>query len=263
VKITMNIESQTISEEVFIREALRIVKEGENAGITLRLLGSTAIKLHCATFGELYERANRPLTDIDLLTYSRENPKLIKFFDRLGYKVDENVLRYYGRIRHIYWHKEIENLHVDIFFDGLKFCHKINLVDRLKLDSPTISVSDLLLEKMQIVEINEKDLKDTAVLLREHEVNRNDNEAIDSAYIAGVLSDDWGFYHTFSQNMKNVSLFIHDFEPFKLEDTQVVDSRINHLLDRVESEPKSMKWKVRAKVGTKMRWYEEVEEVRR
>lgn len=133
--------------------------------------------------------------DIDLITYSRFNPMTRDFWGDLGYKPNESVIRYFGRYRHIYQNDE-KQLYVDIFFDRLSFCHSIDFRGGLKLDSPTSTVTDMLLEKMQIVEINEKDLKDSIILLRQHEVGGVGVETIDGNYIAKLLANDWGFNYT-------------------------------------------------------------------
>jgi len=252
--------TNSLPEERFLEEAFRILSEAEKRGIILRLLGSVAVKLHCPEFGRLYEAADRPLTDLDFMSYSRFNPVMRDFFTELGYTPNEGVIRYFGKYRHIYWHEE-KSLQVDIFFDKLSFCHDIDFRQRLEIDRPTITVSDILLEKMQIVEINEKDLKDTVVLLREHEIANSSRETVDGKYVARLLADDWGFSYTFLTNLDKVRLYLEEFKPLADEDRRVVAGRIEKLVDLIEKEPKGLKWKLRAKVGTKKRWYREVEEV--
>jgi hypothetical protein len=96
------------------------------------------------------------------------------------------------------------NVVVDVFFDKLRMSHTIDFRKRLDVDAPTISVSDLLLEKMQIVKLTEKDAKDTVIVFTEHSVNEDDNENVDSRYIANLLADDWGFYYTVTTNLKRI-----------------------------------------------------------
>ena len=254
--------SNQMSEARFLEEAERIMKEAEQRGIILRLLGSVAVKLHCPRFAHLYESANRALTDIDFMTYSRFNPKMRDLFKDLGYEANESVMRYFGKHRHIYWSEE-KRLQVDVFFDLLSFCHDVDFRRRLELDNPTITLTDILLEKMQIVEINEKDLKDTAVLLREHDLGIDQPEEIDGDYIAKILAFDWGFYHTMTTNLNKVRLYLEQMGNFTERDKTVVSGRVHQLLGIIDHEPKSLKWKMRAMVGTKVRWYSEVEEVQR
>jgi hypothetical protein len=131
------------------------------------------------------------------------------------------------------------------------------------LDSPTIPVSDLLLEKMQIVELNVKDIKDTIILLLEHDLGSSANrEELDVSYLCRILKDDWGFYYTFTQNLHKLQSFIPTFAQIAEKDQATVQSRIEKLLESVENTPKTLRWKLRSKIGTRMRWYNEVTETK-
>src|SRR5207237_5396907 len=108
-----------------------------------------------------------------------------------------------GGTRYYFKHPRT-GLGVDIFMDELYYCHRIAFGGRLHVDSHTIPLAELLLEKMQIVELNEKDVKDTIVLLLEHDIGDGDDETVNGRLIADVLSDDWGFYHTVNMNLDRV-----------------------------------------------------------
>ncbi|MCL6451208.1 MAG: hypothetical protein K6T75_07955 [Acetobacteraceae bacterium] len=249
-------------EKRFVDEALSIVRRGEEEGILLRLLGATAVKLHCPKFGRLYEGMARALTDIDFVTYSKFNASMVKFFTSLGYQANERLIWLYGRQRHIYWCQE-KGWQADIFFDELQMCHTVDFRGRLELDSPTITLADLVLEKMQIVKINVKDIKDVIILLREHEVGMSETETVNAAHIARVLSGDWGFYYTVTTNLNKTRDFLKEFEALTPEDREDVAQKIDRLLAAIEEAPKSLKWKLRARVGPRQKWYREVEEVSR
>ena len=142
-------------------------------------------------------------------------------------------------------------------------CHKIDFRKRLLIDYPTISLADLLLEKLQIVEINEKDVKDVIVLLSDHKIgDKDEKETINIEYIADLLSKDWGFYYTVTTNLNKIKKLVDSYTQVltqnKVED---VKNKIDITLDRIEKKPKSMGWKMRAKIGTKTKWYKEVEEI--
>ena len=154
--------------------------------------------------------------------------------------------------------------HVDIFFDKLNMCHVVSWEKvRLEIDSPTLSLADLMLEKLQIVHINEKDVIDVMMLLREHEVGNHDKEVVNGAYISQIMAKDWGFYYTSTSNLKNVKSHLGNYDVLSLSDREVISGRIDNLLDMIEKEPKSVGWKLRAKIGTKKQWYNDVEEVER
>jgi len=248
---------------VFIKEAERIVREAQERGLVLRIIGAIAIHMHCPKFAGLHHKlerlGGRMFPDIDFMSIKESRKKLPEFFEEMGYTCDKAVMAIFGLKRHIYYGSEIPM--IDVFFDKLSMCHEIDLRDRIMVDYPTISLADLLLGKMQIVKINLKDIKDTVVLLREHGVGESDNETVNSKYIAKLLSKDWGFYYTMTTNLREIKERLPTLKPLNKEDISNIETKIDKLLETVEKEPKSMAWRMRAKIGTKKKWYEEVEEV--
>lgn len=248
----------------FIEEATKIVELAEKRGIILRIMGACAVKLHCPKCGYLHKKMGRELTDIDFISYSKFEPDMEEFFKDLGYKPREYLSKYWARAtalgRQIY-DDEKNKRAVDVFFDKLQMCHTIDFRRRLELDCPTITLADIILEKMQIVKINEKDVKDTIILLREHKVGENDTETINEKYIARLLSKDWCFYYTVTTNLNLIRDFSKRYEALTKEDHNDVSTKIDALLEVIEKEPKSLGWKMRAKIGTRKKWYTEVGEV--
>jgi hypothetical protein len=117
------------------------------------------------------------------------------------------------------------------------------------------------LEKLQIVEINEKDLKDLVVLLLEHPVGEHGEDgSFDSDYFVGLLAKDWGFYYTVSLNFDRIRRYMQTISELSEEQRSLIAGRIDELWGLVETAPKSVKWKLRARVGTSRRWYQEVGE---
>jgi hypothetical protein len=246
-------------QPAFVTEAIRIVEAAKENGIILRIMGACAIRIHCSKKQHIL-KSKRELTDIDLISYSKFVPSMEKFFKSLGYDPLPTILpRGMSLGRHIYVNKNI-GFTVDVFFDKLEFCHTIDLRGRLELDYPTITLADLILEKLQIVKIAEKDVLDLIALFYEHEVGVNDDkEVINGRYIAKLLSNDWGFYYTVTSNLNKVKSYIQTFELITEEERRVVNEKINRLLQLIESEPKSLKWKLRALIGPSIKWYREVE----
>ena len=199
------------------------------------------------------------MTDVDFAGLKSQNQKIREFLIEQGYIPDEGVYVASEGSRHIYVHPK-SKLNVDVFADELYFCHRIPFKDRLDIDPLTISTTDLLLEKMQIVEINLKDYKDTLVLMLEHPLgsSSDSNKHIDVRYICNIMAQDWGFYHTFTTNLKRVPDYIDEFLAITGEQGDIIRSRVNDLMGRLEDVPKSMKWKIRSKVGTRTIWYQEV-----
>ncbi len=233
--------------------------------IPLRIMGGAAIRMHCPNYSILYERLKRvPKHDMDFVTYSKFRPYTKKLFVDLGYEpyISLMLTGATGRHRQIFNDKE-GNKAIDVFLDKLEMCHVIDFKGRLEVDYPTIPLAELLLQKLQVVQTNEKDIQDTIIILREHDVGNSDKELLNSDYIASTLGEDWGFYYTVISNLQKVKEFLQNYEALTKEDKATVAERISKILGRIEATPKTLSWKLRAKVGPTVKWYNVVEEVQR
>jgi len=243
-----------------VEEAQRILEFADKNNIVLRLLGGVAVKLHCPTYDYLFKDMGRKIPDIDLVTYNKHHKEVGKMFTELGYEEDRMIRRlYFGKRLIFYDHPN--NRHLDIFIDKLKMCHEIDFRDRLEIDYPTTSLVDIFLSKMQVVQLNERDVIDTIVLLREHEIGNNDKETINSEYLAKLCANDWGLWKTITINLEKVKNLLNKYEALTETDKQDVLAKIGKLLDTMEKEPKSTKWRWRNMIGEKKQWYNDVEEV--
>ena len=258
----MNSQEVIEHEKMMKSEALRIVQEGTKRDLHIRLLGALAFQARCPKFSFLTQRLNRVLSDVDFAAYSTESPRVSGVMRDLGYKDQPMVTAMWGD-RRTMWDNESNDLHVDIFINKLEMNHDISFQNRLGIDPFTIPLEEMLLEKMQIVRLEEKDIVDTTMLLREHEVGGSEAETIDARYIAKLLSNDWGFYYTCTTNLRKVGDRLGSYQELNQADRDDVKAKIAKLLQVVESEPKTLGWKMRAKIGTSKKWYREVEEVRR
>jgi hypothetical protein len=142
--------------------------------------------------------------------------------------------------------------------DRLDFCHPIPWKGRLEVDYPTIPLAELVLEKMQIVKINEKDIIDTIMLLREHEVGQDDDDRINGTRVAELCAQEWGLWRTTTMNLEKVRDYLPHFE-LSDEDQKIVAQRVAELKGVMDDYPKGTKWKLRAKVGDKKKWYNEID----
>jgi hypothetical protein len=138
-----------------------------------------------------------------------------------------------------------------------KMSHVIDLRGRLEDDGPCATPADLLLSKLQIYEVNRKDMIDVIALVLDHPIGRGADE-IDAAYIARMAANDWGLYRTVQLNIGKLTHTLDELEV----DHDVVRARIDELWSVVEAEQKPLKWRLRAQVGDRMQWYELPEEVR-
>ncbi|HMK08673.1 MAG TPA: hypothetical protein VK449_06530, partial [Anaerolineales bacterium] len=143
----------------FEQEVRRIVAAADDASIVLRLLGSLAFQLHCPRFGGLQAQMGRAYTDLDFASYSKQARKVSDLLARLGYQENREIFVVTEGSRAIFENPS-NRLHVDVFYEKLDFCHVIPWAGRLEADAPTIPLAEMVLEKMQIVQINEKDVID-------------------------------------------------------------------------------------------------------
>jgi len=238
-----------------IAEAARIASAASAAGLGVKLMGGAGIHLHSPS-------ANRPplkrkYGDLDYVMPKRDRKKGLAFFPALGYEANERFNLMQGD-RRLYFFDNEHGRQVDVFIDSIHMSHVIDLRDRLDHEGPCCSPSDLLLSKLQIFEVNRKDLVDLTALLLDHPIESGSDEAIDAAYIARLTADDWGFYRTLQVNIEKLKATLEDLDV----DRDLVRSRLAQIWKAVEDEPKPLKWRLRAQVGDRVRWYELPEEVR-
>jgi len=241
-------------------ELNRIIGASNDYGVVLRVIGSLAFQIHCPEYGYIQEMLGRSYTDIDFAAYRSQTREIQALMTGLGYIERKNILLYSGGDRSIFDHPEI-GIYVDVFYDKLDLCHVIKWHKRLEVDSPTIPLAEMLLEKMQIVEINEKDIIDTVMLLLEHPLADGDNETVNIQRIATLCSQDWGLWRTTTMNLGKIKLLSQKYE--KLSDDQKIQvaSKIDSALMRIEAEPKILAWRIRSRVGDRVKWYKEVDDV--
>jgi hypothetical protein len=254
-------------QTAYLEEAEAIIAAAEEGGIQLRLLGAIAVIKHCPEYIWLHEATNRELTDIDFVAYSKHQREVRALLGSLGYATKGGggggVTMEVWTGREIYVDPRGQRHSVDIFYDKLDFCHPVDFKGRLELDSPTIPLTDIVLEKLQIVEINEKDLKDLMIMFLEHPVSMDGaagREEIDAAYIARRFASDWGFYYTANLNFDKILSFLPRYPAFTAEHRETIAGRIAGLRAAIENTPKSLAWKMRARIGPKKKWYRDVAE---
>jgi hypothetical protein len=249
-----------LTDERLVNEAAKIIGAVEQAQLPVRLMGAVAIRFNYRKAADMYARLERPLSDIDLMAYWKVNRQLESLLNGLGYFQDRRVVAFHEAQRNFYTHKDL-GIKVDVFFDRLKMCHEVDFRGRLELHPKTITPTDLFLEKIQIVKISEKDIKDLIVLLHEADLTE-DERGVNVEYVANRMSWDWGFYYTTTMNLNKVREFLGRYSDKLGEDeVKTVSERIDRLLSAIEAKPKSTKWKLRAKIGPSVKWYNEVEDL--
>jgi len=242
-------------------EMHRLVSEAQKENIFLRVIGGLAIKVHSPHAS--HPALVREYPDIDFVTDKPGARKLGGFLSGMGYTPNKTFNTLSGDRRQLYY-DEPRNRQIDVFIGDFTMCHKLPLADRLHVEPLTIPLAELFLSKAQIVELNRKDALDLVTLVLDHEAGPGDEETINVDLIAGLCSQDWGLYTTVSVTIEKLHQLLTS-EKVELEEalSQLVEERLNAIQQAMDMAPKSFAWKMRAKVGTRVRWYEEVEEVQR
>ncbi len=170
--------------EEYLNEARRLTEEGEKQGVILRVMGPIALHFYFPDYVDLYRKmerlGERVFTDIDYASYGKCRGKIVPFFEKYNYTLEKRAAMLSGNTRHIYFGDRIPM--IDVFFDQLSYNHPIDYRGRLELHPYCVSLTDLLLQKLQIVQINDKDLKDGMLLLLAAQVGETDNEMINIKY---------------------------------------------------------------------------------
>jgi hypothetical protein len=244
-----------------VAEAFRIVEAAKEKRITLRMFGAAAIFQHCPKYSHLFRALGRIPGDIDLASYDKYSSKVAEFIQGLGYAEDMTVTAF-GSGRLIF-SRASDGLHCDVFLGKLQMSHIISFEHRLELDYPTVPLADLFLSKMQISKLNEKDVVDTIVLLREHPLGSTDDETINSEYVVKLCAKDWGLWRTVTGNFQKVGSLLPGYSALSDEDRSDVSRKLEELGKAIDATPKNLSWKLRARVGDSKKWYNDVEDLYR
>jgi hypothetical protein len=242
-------------------EMHRLIDEAQKQGIFLRLLGGLAIKVHSPHANHRSLERNYP--DIDFVTTRSGAKKLLDFLPPMGYTPNKTFNTLSGDRRQL-WYDQDGGRQIDIFIGDFTMCHTLPLADRLDVEPLTIPLAELFLSKAQIVELNRKDVLDLLALLLDHGAGPGDDETINADLIAGLCAKDWGLYTTVSMTIQKLHKFLDEGNVTLSEtEAQTIKKRLIAIQKAMDDAPKSMGWKMRARLGTRVRWYEEVEEVQR
>ncbi len=275
------LKSVHLGEAEFCAESVDLVKRAQEAGVPLRILGAMAVYIHSSHRPETLNRyralerlgPGRPLfTDLDVIGYAERQKDTQRFFqDTLHFTPDFHVNALFSGRRNVFRHPE--GLYdIDVFYDVLSFSHEVRFRDsvtgdRLGLDFPTITLADIVLEKLQIHHINRKDLVDLFMLLVGHEVaNGSVADAVDGVHVARSVSCDWGFEYDARANLgklRGLSDHVVAEGRATTDEQARVSAAIDRLIQLMDREPKTKEWRKRAKKGTAKPWFNEVDEIER
>jgi hypothetical protein len=255
-----------------LAEALRIVDAADEKGLLVRLMGGMAIRAHAPSWPA---RSRRVEVDLDFATRSRDRVAFYALLTAEGYTADRQHNALFGR-KQAYFVDVPRHRPVDVLVDSLEMCHTFTFADRLGASRPTLPLAELLLSKLQIVKINRKDVLDALVLLAEHPLAADDGGpdamhglgSINVPRVTSFTSNDWGWWRTVTGNLDKLAQFIE--VDLREEDLDLDVGRpvrfdpatqVKGLRQAIDDAPKSARWRLRAKVGDRVSWYAEPEEM--
>jgi hypothetical protein len=241
-----------------ITEAERIIDAASGAGIVMRVTGGVAIAMLC-------ERARVPplrrtYQDIDFAMRSHDATPVAELFAELGYAPEEEFNLLHGQ-RRLFFVDPARGLQADVFLDRIEMCHQLDIGDRLERREATLTPADLLLSKLQVMQTNDKDYLDMIALLSDLPLTEGDDRGIDLQRIREICSADWGWWRTATLVGARTRQFAQELSVRHPDVDPAVVDRVTTLLNDLEQTPKSRKWKLRARVGERVRWHEEPEDI--
>jgi hypothetical protein len=238
-------------------EAMRLAQAANDRSLVVRVIGGVAIRLRAPTGTPA--SLTRTYKDIDVVTTSAGGRRMPNLFDELGYRPDREFNALHGGDRMLFY-DDGNQRQIDVFVGSFRMCHEIDLSARLELDPITVPLAELLLTKLQIVQLNEKDQRDIFALLHDHPVTDHDRDAINVSVVAQACAGDWGLWRTTQGTLSRSRESLGNYELTDEQRTRV-QGGLDELEGSIEREPKSRRWRWRARIGERTRWYEEPDEV--
>ena len=244
-----------------VEEARRILDTAATAGVELRAIGGIGVALRAPSIHRL--QPSRRYHDLDLVGRTPRAP-IESILTALGYEPSRRFNTLNGAERLLF--HDPDGRRVDVFLDTLRMCHTLPFARRLTVDPHTLPLADLVLTKLQIVELTERDAQDLAALLADHPLTE-DEAGIAVPRLAGICGGDWGWWRTVTGNLSSL---IERWQAGRDEghgdDHAVVlgtaAARATELVRRLDAIPKGLRWRARAGIGERLPWYDEPEEVR-
>jgi len=239
-----------------IAEARRLIDAGRAQGLTVRVLGGVAVHMQAPDDRPLLPRQ---LKDIDLVTQPGDGRRVARLLAELDYVGEEmfNALR--GDRRQLFYDR-VNGRQLDVFVGEFSMCHSLPIADRLDRHPYTVPVAELLLTKLQIVELNERDERDIYTLCYHHDVGAGLSDDIESDVVGELCASDWGLWRTCKGTIERCRVDLHQYD---LDDStrDLIEDRLRRLWEESDAVPKTGGWKRRSRLGDRKRWYQEPEEV--
>jgi hypothetical protein len=246
-----------VPEQDIPAEGTRLLEAAASRGVPLRLIGGVAVRLRA---GDRYPAGlDREYADVDFVTAAGAGRDVEALMTEEGYEPyhEFNVI---NGSRRLLFFDHSHDRQADVFVGSFVMCHEIPVSRRLEVDEVSIPLAELLLTKLQIVELNEKDIRDALALIASHGLAEADGDTVNAGQVAELCASDWGLWRTITKNLDALRAHVGNYE-LDADERARIEERIAALLERIEQEPKSMSWRIRARVGERVRWYDLPEEV--
>jgi hypothetical protein len=240
-----------------LEEARRVTDVAAARGTPVRLLGGAAIMLRAGD--GLHAALRRTPVDIDFVARAAAGGEVVALMSTCGYRPDVAFNRLEGA-RRLLFHDDANGRRVDVFVRDFAMCHTIPIGERLLLEPVTLPLAELLLTKLQIVELNAKDRHDIFALLQTHPIGAHDGAMVNGTQVARVCARDWGLHRTATLNLGRVREHLRAL-PLEPHGRARIAGGIDALAAALDAEPKSRGWRLRARVGERVRWYDQPDEV--
>jgi hypothetical protein len=199
--------------------------------------------------------------DIDLVTHARRSSEVELLLSRLGYTPDKPFNTLNGHTRLLFY-DETHKRQLDVFVGLFEMCHRLPISDRLNVEPLTLPLAELLLTKLQIVQLNDKDVRDVCALLLDHGLGEQDDETINVRRLGELCGADWGLWKTVMVSLDKVRMMAGNYA-LPAAALARINENIDGLQAALQAAPKSLRWKARAAVGERVQWYAVPEEVQR
>jgi len=244
--------SKTIEAGIY-KEALRLIDEAAQKGLVLRLLGGMGIRHICPS--TLKNPWLRNYKDIDFIASRKGREGLEAFLEEQGYEPNRQRNLFSGDKRLLFYDLTNER-QVDVFIGVFDMCHLLELEERLTITNKSLTPEDLFLTKIQIIELNEKDILDLGVLLLDTPFDENKEKGgLDPLYIARICSKDWGWYKTVTKNINEIKPYIAKLKGVPDQEKDKIIKNLENLEAEIKKHPKTLGWKTRSLIGDKVPWY--------
>ncbi len=242
-------------------EAVALVSTAVQQGVTMRVVGSAGIRLHCAGPTARMDELGRAAKDIDLVVPKQDRKAMRRFLEDRGYVADRQLLVSMEGRRYSFAHPDT-SVELDVFVERLEFNHTIEVKGRLDVHDVTVPLEELLLGKLQIVDLKRNDYIDLAVLLSTHDVamTGGSTENVSAERVSLLLAKDWGFHHTVTRNLDRLRSAMGTEVDLGAQGNELVRRRADTLTSAIDEAPKSMGWRVRAGIGERVQWWQDVDD---